>query len=362
MKRICFLTMGNIELAPYIEHYMKYVEAPCYIIFWDRENRGYPSDGNCYYRYNKQIIDTDRIQKAIGYISFKRFAQKILLKNQFDLVICLQTCAALLISDVLMSSYQGKFIVDIRDYSDEKNRWIYKKERNLFACAKKCVISSEGYKEFLPPGDYLIAHNLRHLSENEVESIRNRERKGKRLHIAYIGYCAYQSQYKKLLLNLKNDERFTVSFWGTRAEELIEFCKENDIRNVKISGTFDSKNILQLYRDVDFVNNLYGNHTPLLDYALSNKLYFSAELRIPILTCPDTYMADVALGYGIGIAVNVDDLHLGDCLYDYYTNLDWNRLFDGCRRFLDKAYKEQEVFENYIKSVINDDSSCAYEK
>lgn len=355
MKKVCFLTMGNIELAPYIEIYMKYVEGACHIIFWDREGRGQRSDGNYYYRYNKQIKDTDKVQKAIGYAGYKRFARRVLLENKFDLVICLQTCVALLLSDVLMSKYAGKFIVDIRDYSDEKIGLVYKREKRLFARAKKCVISSEGYKEFLPAGEYLIAHNLRQLPKDEVESIRNRETKRTRLHIAYIGHCAYQEQYKKLLLNLKNDERFIVSFFGTRAEELEEFCRNNDIKNVRISGTFDAKDILQLYKDVDFVNNLYGNHTPVLDYALSNKLYFATELRIPILTCPDTYMAKVALHYGVGIAVNADDFNLGDCLYDYYMKLDWKKMSDGCQRFLDRAYKEQACFESYIRSVISNE-------
>ena len=163
---------------------------------------------------------------------------------------------------------------------------IYHIEKKVIGKSLRTVISSEGYKKFLPPYDYLIAHNMRNLPADRVWKIQHRDTRRDILHIAFIGYVNYQEQHKKLILALKDDSRFRLSFIGTKAEELGTFCREHNVENVTLRGTFEADRILDFYRDVDMVNNLYGNHTPVLDYALSNKLYFAATLQIPILVYP----------------------------------------------------------------------------
>lgn len=349
MKKICFVTMGNIYTVPYLSSYTKHINGNYAVIYWDREGKNEAEGDNKYYRFYKKLSPKDRIRKITGFIQYKKFVKGILLKKKFDLVIFLQTWSALLMADVVEKHYSGRYIVDVRDYTYEKNALIYHREKKLMEKAAMCVISSAGYKEFLPPHEYYIFHNVRELPAEKVTLLRERNKERKTLNISFVGYVNYQEQHKKLLLSLKNDYRFHMSFIGTRALELKDFCKENSINNVTLIDTFDPAETIDYYSDTDFVNNLYGNHTPTLDYALSNKLYFAAELHIPILTCADTYMSKVAGEHGFGLDVDVSDLSLGDKLWKYYTSIDWSQLSMGCKNFMETVRAEQK--DSYEKLV-----------
>lgn len=349
MKKICFITMGNIYLAPYIEMYTQYIEGSYSVIYWNRENKNENNNNNNFYNFDYEIKSTDKIKKVLGYIKFRKFVKNILQNNDFDLIIILQTCGALLLSDILIKYYSQRFIIDIRDYTSEHNPIIYYMEKKLFANAYSCVISSHGYQEFLPPQKYYIVHNKRSLDSNRVKRIKNRIKKRKVLNISFIGFVNYQTQHKKLLLNLKNDKRFHLNFIGTRALELQKFCKENNINNVTLQGTFAPTEILTFYENTDFINNLYGNNNPSLDYALSNKLYFAAELNIPILTVDGTYMSQISKKYKFGISIDVDDPNLGNKLIDYYESINWEKFDRKSVEFLKNIDIEQKEFIEMIK-------------
>lgn len=352
MRRICFVTIGNLYMVPYIDMYKKYIKGEYSVIYWDRENKNEYDVENTYYRFNKSFDPHEKIRKAFGYIQYHNYVKKVLLENQFDMVILLQTWSALLLADVLTKNYSGKYIVDIRDYTYEKNPIIYNIEKVLVKNSYSCVVSSKGYMEFLPPHKYFVAHNMRELSPEKVYHIQNRKKQKDKLSISFVGYVNYQEQHKKLMLALKNDDRFHLNFVGTRAKELKSFCDENGIENVTLIDTFDSDKILDFYLTTDFVNNLYGNHTPTLDYALSNKLYFAAELQMPILVCKDTYMSTVSEQYGFGYTVDVIDDNLGNQLFEYYSNINWEKLKTGCQNFLRDATLEQEQFVDIIKKAV----------
>ena len=352
MKKICFITMGNIYTVPYLKIYTQHIEQPYSFIYWDREDLNETDNLNTYYRFDNTIEPYNNFDKIVGYIKYRKFIEKILLKEKFDLVIFLQTWSALLVADIVEKHYPNRYIVDVRDYTYEKNPFIYRREQKLIEKSKMCIISSEGYKEFLPPNEYKIFHNTRDLPLERVKIIRERKKEKSVLNISFVGYVNYQEQHKKILRSLKNDSRFHLNFIGTRSMELESFCKENSINNVTLIDTFDSDKTLDFYENTDFVNNLYGNHTPTLDYALSNKLYFAAELYIPILTCSDTYMSKVAGEYGFGFDVDVSDVKIGDKLWSYYNSIDWDKLSEGCSKFMNKVHTEQKDSYEMLKNIL----------
>jgi hypothetical protein len=325
------------------------------VVYWNRDNKNEDrNDGNEYIAFETDKKYTKGLLKLIGYVRFRRFAKRILLDNDFSVIVTLQTLAALLLGGILTKHYSNRFIVDIRDYSYENLLVFRMIEKKIFACAMKKVISSEGFKAFLPEGDYLTVHNTRPLNEKDKTKIQNRSKNKQKLNIAYIGFVRYQEQFQKLLLRLKNDERFVLSFIGTRAMELSDFCKSNGIKNVILQDTFDDKDILQIYGNADIVNNLYGNHTPVLDYALSNKLYLSADLHMPILVCPDTFMETITKKYGIGLTVDLDcQDDLGDIIFNYYNALDWKKFAESCEEFNKQVKQEQNIFELELKNLLN---------
>ncbi|KJQ57800.1 capsular biosynthesis protein [Streptococcus cristatus] len=353
MKKICIITMGNIYLVPYLQTYLSQINHPVSIIYWDRANLNETYKDNDIYRFqHKFATKTDKI---LGYCRYRKFIKKILLDQEFDVVILLQTLSALLLHDILLKKFKHQFIVDIRDYTYEDNKIIFAIEKKLLSNSAMNIVSSEGFLKFLPKDiDYEIAHNIRKWPNEALERIKNRKKNKSKLHIVFVGYVNYQEQHKKLLLKLKNDSRFEISFIGTRAQELEDFCEENQIENVRLIGTFQSEDTLKFYEDADFVNNLYGNNTPVLDYALSNKLYYAAILNIPILVCENTFMEEISNTYNFGITVDLDlEENLGDFLFLKYSEIDWNNLSNGCESFLKEVNKQQNRFERNLSRLLN---------
>lgn len=352
-KKICIVTMGNLYLVPYLQIYLNQVDSPVSIIYWDRANINEVSDNNTLYRFQHRF-DTPK-EKLLGYLKYRKFIKNIILKQNFDVIILLQTLSGLLIHDILLKNYKNKFIIDIRDYTYENNKLIFNIEKKIVTHSALNIISSEGFLNFLPENiNYEVAHNIREWPKDELEIIKSRKKEKEKLHIVFVGYVNYQEQHKKLLLKLKNDERFEMSFIGTRAEELEPFCKQHKIENVNLIGTFKSEDTLSFYQRADFVHNLYGNNTPVLDYALSNKLYYAAMLQMPILVCNNTFMEEISQKYNFGITIDLENTdNLGDYLYSSYQRIDWSILSAGCENFLRQVYQQQQQFEENLSGLLN---------
>lgn len=356
MSKICFVTMGNLYLCPYIESYISNLEDEYDIIYWDRDNIEESTNARCVYKFSsaaKVSRDKKVLKKIWGYLRFYFYANKILSKNNYDCIILLQTLAGIITSRTLLGKYSKKYILDIRDYTFENNRFFYSIERKLIYNSQKTIISSEGFKLFLPNFDYIMTHNSRELvNQDLVRSIKGRNKKKDKLNIAFIGYISYLEQHKKLLLKLKNNPKFVLSFIGKEANVLKGFCEKNGIKNVRIIDKFPPEKILNYYVDVDLINNLYGNGTPILDYALSNKLYFAAQLNIPILVCPKTYIASISEKYGFGFELDLlEDDDIAEKLIEFYKNINWESLSRGCDEFMEKVNKDNNDFVKIIKQL-----------
>ena len=83
MRRICFVTIGNLYMVPYIDMYKKYIKGEYSVIYWDRENKNEYDVENTYYRFNKSFDPHEKIRKAFGYIQYHNYVKKVLLENQF---------------------------------------------------------------------------------------------------------------------------------------------------------------------------------------------------------------------------------------------------------------------------------------
>src|SRR5690554_1341052 len=117
MSKICFITMGNLYLCPYIESYIRNIEVDYDIIYWDRDNVEEPTNARQIYKFSspaKVNRDNDLLKKMWGYIRFYKFVNKILNKNNYEYIILLQTLAGMVASKTLLKKYKNKYILDIR--------------------------------------------------------------------------------------------------------------------------------------------------------------------------------------------------------------------------------------------------------
>lgn len=352
-KRFCFISLGNLYLCPYMEKYTSLIDSDYDVIYWNRHNIEESSGAKKMYSFNYEMNEgKGKVSKALGYMKFRKYAATIIKKNNYDGIILLQTSVGILLNWILRKRYKGRYIVDIRDYTMENNPIFYAMEKRLINSCAYAVISSRGFESFLPKFKYILVHNDVTIDETTISEFQSRRLNKDQIIISYIGLIRFHDQNKRVILKFKNDYRFKLRFIGKDSYALREFCEKNNIDNIELIDQFPPEKTLEYYYETNIINNLYGNNTPLLDYALSNKLYYAAKLVIPILVCPDTYMAEIIEKYGFGYVFDIEDENACDHLFDYYKSINQNELGVNCKDFNKKVCSENQEFVAMIKEFI----------
>ena len=357
MKRYCLVSFCNIYVLPYAKIYIDAIKnagAECDLLYWDRDavngqNDSFLCNKICYQR--KMTPESSVGDKVFGYIQARNFFVKRLKENNYDGIVFLQTHAAIACGRMLSQKYVGRYIVDIRDYTLEKYTLYKKLEKRVIDNAFATVISSPAYSYFLPKHDYVVAHNYSPFSESMITEVRENtvDRVGGPIQISFVGTVRFIDMDKRILRLFANDERFKINYFGSGSDVLERFCKKNSIHNVEFFGSFSPAMTVSFYKKTDIINNLYGNHNPFLDYALSNKLYHSGQLYLPILVCPDTYMEQVTKKYNMGFVFDIESENSVEELYNWFYTIDRCALKKGCNSFINKVKEDNERFNEMVK-------------
>lgn len=359
--KLCFISITNLFLCPYINKYLNEIPdgTEADLVYWNRH--GIDEDLSAFkstFSFNSRMNErAGKTEKLRLFIKFKRFCEKTLSKNNYDRIIILHNNMAVLMKSYLNRRYASRYLIDIRDYSSEHNPVFFSLEKQAIINSGMAVISSEGFKNFLPEWDYVICHNDPNLDEEQVHEIRSVVREeGKPVQISFIGLVRFYDQNKRLLDLLGNDERFILAFYGQNSERLKEYADEKGIKNTIFKGRFDPKETTGFYKETDIINNYYGNNSPVLDYALSNKLYYAAYFNKPILVCPDTLMSSIACSHSFGIAFD-DSTMDADMLYNKYISIDSEKMKEGCSQFIEEVQHDNLVFREKLQSFLGCDNA-----
>lgn len=353
-KRVCFICLTNQFLTPYLDKYISVIDCEYDIIFWNRHGLNEKSGAGKQYSYNLPMSENaSKLKKSRGYLGFSRFAKRIIKQNKYDGIILTPTNSGMLLRSTLLRYYKGRYVVDIRDYTMEENPLFYLLEKKLLENSALNVISSEGYKHFLPKNEYTIVHNEIDIPAEIVNKFRYRNKVKGKIVLTNIGLIRFLDQNKKIIDIFCNDPRFEVRFIGANAFALKDYCESKRANNIVLIDRFPPEKTLELLWGTDMLLNLYGNNTPLLDYALSNKLYYAAKLGLPILVCPNTYMEEVSIRYGFGYSFDLGKQNIDiNNLVDYYNTINWYEFYSKCDNFLAKVQLEMKLFEERIKRFI----------
>lgn len=350
--KVLIILADNVYLTPYLKFYTSYLEKSNIeykVIYWDKNDNESIKD----VRYIRLLIPAkSKIDKIFGYIRFRKVVINEIKKERYNMLIPLHSIVTFIMWDVFVKKFKEKYIYDIRDYSYEYLKPFRMIQKYIVKNSSINIISSPGYKAFLPEGDYYVLHNIPNMDYKRYQQLNNRVKKT--FSLSYIGLIRFMEQNKKIILFFKNDMRFHLNFIGTNANKLKAFCEKNNVKNVTLIDTFDVKDTLKYYMDTDIILNLYGNHTPLLDYALSNKLYFAACLYKPILVCEDTYMEKISQKYEFGFALPMKKENEKELLYQYISNLNREKLIENCDRFMIKVKNEEKMTEYEIDRRIKE--------
>lgn len=354
---VCFLNLDSINVTPYFSMYEQLLHSKYDLIYWDRSENDEETTAANVYRYSHPVRKASKSLNFrdlfTGYLGFRQFAKKILTNNDYKLVIALTGNVAVLLGAVLKKKYKRKYIMDIRDYFLEDIPLYKKVEQSVIDSAALALISSPSFTSFLGEHDFKVIHNVQNIKPTDTNTIRGRQHKCKPFVLANIGTAKTLDLDIETIKYFANDERFELRYIGRGFEVLNKFCKENSIWNVKASGDFPSAQTIEFYRDLDGILSLFGNEKTNFKHCLPNKLYYAAQLMLPIFVTPDTYMSEVVKEFSLGFSLDLKDRSVKEEILNSYEPNVLAERKRGAGRFM--AMVESQNKETYaaISRVIS---------
>lgn len=352
--KICILSIVNIKHMTASSLYTDYFDETSVkydLIYIDKYSIEEKSSAENLYRFKLSIKQSwSRKRKVVEYFKFRKFAKRILIENDYDLIITWGTETAYLFSDILYLRYPNKFIINIRDYANVSNPIKKQILKFLVKRSKFTTISSKGFETFLPKNNYLLIHSINQNILNNASKRNSLRMKNETLRICFVGNVRFYENDKKLLNALGNDERFIIQYFGVGSDYLRDYANSNKIKNVEFVPSFDVSETPFLLNRADIINNLYGYNDISLDTAVSIKYYHAIYLRLPILVYKNTFMEKISNDIAYSFDDNYTDL--GDRLYKWYHNIDFDRFMKHCDDRLDVVYRENKEFYYQLSFIL----------
>ena len=324
------------------------------IVYMDKYGEEETFECEHIYRYiNKINRNSPKVLKAMKYLLFYPYAVYIINKNKYDFVIVWSEVAIYMFANFLIRKYKNRYCLNVRDTNGKIKMYPLKWFEKCFFNAAFCTVSSDEYIPMLPKRDYIHIHSLNEVILKDVVPRTCLRNSTEALRIGFIGNIRFMDINKKLIDVFANDNRFIMEYFGTNADEIGKYANEKNINNVVFHGSFPVSQSVEYINQIDIMNNLYGNENDNLKTALSIKLYYALWSRIPIIVSPDTYMERLTTRLEIGYVVNNIDIEMKESLYDWYMNLDFEKIDTASSTYINKVYSQNELFKMNLEHFIS---------
>jgi len=348
--RAAIVAFNNLRVSPYVRIYSDYLDGVGVeydLIYLDRDGTA-EQLGTCSYpiTYNKGQ------HKLSNFLRFAREAKKILKRGAYDFVFVMPTMPSVLLSGFLKRKYSGRYLVDVRDPTYEKNPIYFALEKKVMKHAAMRVISSLGYKKILPEADYVFCPNVSASERVPRYSFTGAVEKGK-IRIAYVGYISYTEACRKMIEHVLRDDRFYLDFYGIEAHEGVVsgYVRDAACDRITYHGAYTPSEKGDIIMGVDVLFNAYNVKC---NPAFPNKLYDSMYFKKPNLCDYDSALFLECDKYAY--PVNYGDEGLLDGIYEWYSELDGESYDAFANAYLERAYADLDYFyERLRKTVFGED-------
>lgn len=346
--KIAIVAFNNIKYSPYIHPYvdiLKGKNAEIDLIYLNRN----ALDEHIQGVKSMPVVWDNQKNKAFNFLVFSKRAKVLLKAVKYDFVVVLTTFPAVLLGSFLKKYYAGRYSVDIRDFTQEDNKVYYFLEEKALKDASFRVISSNGFKAFLPNLEYIICNNI---SGEYKKAEKKFDKKQDKITIGYVGTIGYKDNCEKLINLVKDDCRFEFHFFGNESgvSRIKDYVASLNNDRIKWFGEYSPSQKSSIIEKVDLLFNVYGNDRALLKYALSNKLYDSMYHKKPLLVSPNTDMERETTPYSFSLSLetttNLDEL------YNWYNQIDSDSYNAFADEYLNNVLYENEEFKKRVVECI----------
>lgn len=352
--KACIIVFSSIASTPFLYKYIDIFQQKNVvfdIIHWDRYNYNEEvCECDKMYTYKKEVPDSASFfVKLFPMLSFSLYSQRILKNNDYDIVVVLTSLIGVLLEKFLRKFYKNKYIFDIRDHSYEHIAWYKKKMTSMVENSALNIISSNGFRNFLPKSSYSIMHNCTYKKSSVYKFTKSNKLPIK---IFFVGAIRYGSEIKKFINVIANNPLYEFYFYGRGSDEaaLKNFCLEEKINNVRFMGAYEPKEKDNICQQADILYNAYGDDLHV-KYAMSNKYYDALYHKKPLIVNTDTSMAESSKGFSFELdySKNVS----ADELRDWYFSLDERYSDKLANEYLSKVLKDNlETYNKIINLLI----------
>lgn len=353
---VSLIFCGDLKYCPYIWRYIERFEAneiEYEVVFWNRSDDRVNFPSNYKYYDVGSDLGQNRLYKFFDFFCYRNWLLDYLNNTESDRFVLLSTLTGVMIGRELVKR-KVKYIFDIRDYSYEHILPYYVIEKYVISHSFKTVISSAGFKKFLPENyDYVLAHNF---NRNDIDKSKDYHRSYsyKKIRIVWNGVIRYFDYQSDIIRALANDDRFEMIYHGDGPElnSFKDFCRSNGIGNVFFTGAYDNKDKMKLLENATIINNCYGYKKGAgnkLKYAISNKFYDGLIYHIPQFVEENGFKADLVKQYGVGIALNLKR-DIGEQIIEYLNSIDFLKFVNNCNTLLRKVIEEDNCYVQLIDS------------
>lgn len=348
------------SMTPYAKQYEDAIIKACHdydILFWDRfSNAPLEKKSNEFIFHRICTLGGNRLKKLYPFYLFRKTLRKIITNGKYNKIVILNTMPGFLLHDILLKYYQGRYVLDIRDYTYEKYNFYLRTVHQLIDNSFFTAISSRGFKRFLGDKDKLVInHNISNF--DNIEEIPSLTKDKKVINIGFVGAIRYFDENVTLIKSLQNSS-YLLAYYGREAADchLKDFCKNMNITNAKFFGEFKNEEKPFLYKNIDMINSFYGNMKMEVQSLLPNRLYDALIFKKPIIATEGTYLAEVVRKYAIGFSLpgsqDYNQIEYRRKIEEYINNFDPDTFTNNAEKLLEVVIKEQKMFHKRIDEFV----------
>ena len=362
--KILLIGPGKLKYMPYAHFYLDNIdrkENEVHIAYWNRDEKEEDLsqfDGLHLHEFSRYMVNDASLKVKLPlYFRFRRFCLNILKQNQFDFIIVLHSIPGVILYDILINKFKGRYILDYRDSTYEPRFAFFKKAvGNLIRFSKAAFTSSDGFREYFPDDcqkKIITSHNL--LEDSLLH--RDYQKNGSdKIRIAFWGFIRHPEINKYLQDRIGNDSRFELHYYGREQADAIvlkEYAAQQGYKNIFFHGEYKPADRYEFVKNTDMIHNIYLDVNMLR--AMGNKYYDGIIFRIPQICFPGSQMSKMCESAGVGVSLDPRNKDFCDRLYDYYQGLDTNDFNRKCDQELGRVMAEynggKQVIQNIFKTA-----------
>lgn len=348
--KIAVITPNNIWVSPYVKiytHILDELDVEYDIISWNRDGR--IEEG---IQYNYQPKSRNPFVLLWAYAKFASFVKKTVRRGHYSRLIIFTPQSAIFLAGFLKKEYRNKYIFDYRDLSLEQKAIFKKPFLTVLQNSAANVISSPGFKKYLPQGfNYIISHNFDINVVKEAITGNGTPLNTNGISVLTIG-AIRKDMNPEVIDALGNKDGVNLSFVGKgpASKELEDYVNLKGYKNIEFTGFYQKAEEPQIIAKCNFINIFYPQ-IPSHQTAVSNRFYNSLIYKRPMIVTKDSTQGDYAEKYNIGLAIT--DCHDLDIkLKSYLESLDYPSYCKRCNELLHELLKDYDEWKKNIVTFV----------